>query len=435
VHNDTNLCAVSGLDLHQLATARLPRISGTDAAHRALGLSAADFIRAVESLEAAGIAIQPAERQPRIFCIWDVYRIWDELVRRTRTVIEIDPPHEFLVGGLRGTLSLDVLDDSWWSAAEGVRQGRQKVGIAALTRDMTVPDGAGGIREENEEERRARLRALRDELEADRAMIAETLPPDADYWIRRLRATASLVLDLRSQNFSVLARLATVHLSSCVSLAESRLHLNRYELRTLVGAVPKQMDRPALTAASSSPEVVAHDTAYDFLQEELPHYNAGKPAALVFGAGEVESFLDFMAESGLQDWYSHLVLAGWDNDFFELGPQLRRARIYGRLRTLGALVEEGLLAMADRTGKRAFADEVEAESTFKPRMSRFIQGPSGLDATVDGQILTRLTRDYRVHPPIAVAELTHCFAGLGIENGAQGVSIEQSPRGSCSFET
>jgi hypothetical protein len=184
------------------------------------------------------------------------------------------------------------------------------------------------------------------------------------------------------------------------------------------------MNQSALTAASSSPDVIARDLAFDFLNEELTAYNAGVPDDLQMTVAEIDPFLTFLDRAGLKEWYSNLILAGWEQDFFEMGRDLRVARLYGRLRTLAALVEEGLFAMAEHTGKLQFAVEVEAQTTFKPRLSRYIQGPLGTDTTVDNRALTNLYRNFKVAPPISMAELQRCFTGLGLIND-QPVSVEQ----------
>jgi hypothetical protein len=388
--------------------------------HQAFGLSWREFVIAVEAMEQAGVL---QVRDDRTYRAWDVYRIWDLLARRTRTTIESDPATEIVMGWTKGSIWLERLDNAWWSAAEGMRQGRRSGLNVARAREMLDLAGAEP-REETMEEHRARVQRFYTELGTDAETIAAEMPAEWEFWVERLKAHAGVVLDLRSAGFVALARLGSVQLSECIRLAEQRLGTDRNTLRARVGAVPRSMNQSALTAASSSPDVIARDLAFDFLNEELAAYNAGVPADLQMTVAEIDPFLTFLDRAGLKEWYSNLVLAGWEQDFFEMGRDLRVARLYGRLRTLAALVEEGLFAMAEHTGKLQFAVEVEAQMTFKPRLSRYIQGPLGTDTTVDNGALTNLYRNFTVAPPVSMAELQRCFTGLGLTND-QPVSVEQ----------
>src|SRR5437879_11359913 len=100
------------------------------------------------------------------------------------------------------------------------------------------------------------------------------------------------------------------------------------------------------------------------------------PAALQLAPDEPESLAQFLSESGFQEWYTQLSIVTWRRLVLsDMSEDLRIALVYGRVRTLCALLEEALLSLAEYTGHHVFQAEVENQTALQARTLRFVKGP------------------------------------------------------------
>jgi len=125
--------------------------------------------------------------------------------------------------------------------------------------------------------------------------------------------------------------------------------------------------------------------------------------------------LTFLSDSGLQAWYTELTTVAWhDSMVFDFTYDQRVAVVYGRVRTLCALLEEVLLSLADFVGDAPFRDTVEALSTLRPRLSRFLQGPSGRSQLVNVGRVQQLADADSITPGMDSRDVQARFLALGI---------------------
>jgi hypothetical protein len=258
--------------------------------------------------------------------------------------------------------------------------------------------------------------------------LAERFPSEEGFWKEHLGGLAWLVAELREAHFESLARLASDQLSAAVDLAEVRLGKTRRQVRAIVGVVLPDMSGPALTAASFSISLKAFDTALDQLELDLAGYNLAMPAHLQLGPEEPEGFLRFLTDSGLQDWYTELSTAAWSQSVLsDMTYDQRIAVVYGRVRTLCALLEETLLSLADHTGDTAFGLAVEKAHTLGKRLPRFLAGPAGSASLVGATQVKALVDANRIMPGMDAQEMGHRFAVLGMPSHHTATTFSQTP--------
>ena len=172
----------------------------------------------------------------------------------------------------------------------------------------------------------------------------------------------------------------------------------------------------------------AFDAALDEIELELPRYNAAMPGVLQLATDQPEAFLKFLAESGLQAWYTELTTTAWPHaTFFDFSLDQRVAVVYGRVRALCALLEEALLSLAEFTGKSQFRDDVEGRSTLRPRLVRFLQGPLGRSQVVNVGQVNQLVDANSITPGMDSGEVQARFLALGIPGRHVTLQPSQNP--------
>jgi len=279
-------------------------------------------------------------------------------------------------------------------------------------------DATGQVRDETDDEFRVRLKPLSEAIEGEINAIAQTLPPETEYWKERLAQHATLVIELRKGHFRPLARLCSWQLGAAARLGEIRLGQTRRQVRASVGRVNADLTAPALSAASFSIAQRAFDEALDRIEETLPSFNEAMPEPLRLSAAEAERFLAFLDQAGLEDWFTELSIVTWDSEqFSDRTFDQRVALVYGRVRTLCSLLEEALLAMAEELGNPSFRSETESAPTLYPRLTRFVRGPSGDSKLISVGAVNDLWANNKLLPPFSGAELRQSLVGLGMPTG------------------
>lgn len=112
--------------------------------------------------------------------------------------------------------------------------------------------------------------------------------------------------------------------------------------------------------------------------------------------------------------------------YFDYSYDQRVAVVYGRVRTLCALLEEALLSMAEYTGDAEFRDAVEEQHLLRRRLVRFLQGPGGGTQIVSVPELERLADANGIRPGMDSGEVRVRFLALGIPS-RQATQAPQSP--------
>lgn len=416
-------CRAEVLSLEDLATYRLPSPRSPNELYREVFSFRDHFEHAVQALESDGWL---PKRSDGTYRAWDAYRILGVLFEHTRIVIPLGrPDRETPVGSLfNGYASwLPSVryafpeDEAWWEAAERANQGFAAWWDARHLR--IVRDGdTGQPRDETDEEFRLRVTPVGEAIEKELTTIAHTLPLDPEYWKERLAQHATLTIELREGHFTSLARLCSWQLSGAVRLAELRLERTRREVRALVGRVNADLTAPAVSAASFSIAQKARDEALDRIEEAAPNFNNAMPTSLRLSVDDCETFLSFLDEAGLAEWFTELSIVTWHSEqFWDRSHDQRVGLVYGRVRTLCSLLEEGLLPMSEECRDAAFRGDVERASTLSARLKRFVQGPSGKNSPVNLGTMERLWASNRLVPPFTAAQLRTSLVGLNMLAG------------------
>jgi hypothetical protein len=419
----TPQCRAQVLSLQEFSRYRLPSPRFPSHLYREVFSFESQFRAAVKALETIGY-LKP--RPDHSYRIWDGYRVLGGLICHAEIAIPHARPDRREPGGsiLRTNVGWlpDVRfsfpnDERWWEAAEAVNQGLGVLWDARHLRQVTG-NGKEDRREETDEEFRARIGPLQHAIEREIAAIAGTLPAETTYWKERLAQHADLVIELRWGNFTSFSRLCSWQLGAATRLAEVRLGQTRRHVRSLVGRVNADLTAPALSAASSSVAQKAFDRALDELEEALPPYNQAVGPRLQLTTTDCEDLLTFLDESGLQTWFTELSIVSWDSEqFWDRTYDDRVGLVYGRVRTLAGLLEEALLAMAERTGNTRFRDAVESKATLCPRLEAFVRGPSGRLDLVNLGLIRRLRTQASLKPPFSGAQLSASLSALGMYGG------------------
>lgn len=409
----TTYCRAEVLTRDELARYKLshPRLASPRELYRELFHTESTFTAVVKALEAVG---RLPQRSDETYRVWDAYAILDEVGHQAGLKLPGPPRVETGLSIFPSLFLLGRLDEGWWDAVEATRIALNLAWRASYPTFITDP-ATGWLREETYEEVERKLNTLRPAIMQEVTALAERLPADDEFWQERLGTHAWLVITLRNAHFELLARLCADQLSAAVDLAHVRLGKTRREIRRLVGHVNADMTAPALTAASFSMAWKAFDAALDEMEQALPQYNAAMPAACQLAPDQPEHFLRFLTESGLQPWYTELTTVTWRHSiFFDLSYDQRVALVYGRVRTLCALLEELLLSLADYTGDALFRDAVEERPTLRPRLVRFLQGPRGRSHVVNVGRVQQLADANSITPGMDSPEVQARFLALGI---------------------
>ena len=164
------------------------------------------------------------------------------------------------------------------------------------------------------------------------------------------------------------------------------------------------------------------------MEQDLPSYNAAMPAPLQLRSDEPEKFLRFLTDSGLQDWYTELSTAAWSQSVLsDMTYDQRIAVVYGRVRTLCALLEEALLALADHTDVTALGLAVEQAHMLRKRLIRFLGGPTGISALIDAAQVKALVDASSIMPGMDASEMGNRFTALGMPSRNAAVVFSQTP--------
>ncbi len=419
-------CLAEVLAGGELAAYKLPhptRVSQLELYREVLD-SESTFTAFVEALEASG---RFSKRADGTYRVWDAYLILEELGRHARLILPGPPRVEARLVVFPFLYLLHKLGESWWEPVESVR-----VGLTALWRarypDLIKDPAHGRLRDETYDEVAQRLSTLHPAIRQEMKAIAERLPDDKVFWKEHLGTHAWLVVTLRNAHFESLARLCADQLDAAVELAEVRLGKTRRAIRALVGHMNADMTAPALTAASFSIAWKAFDAALDEMELALPHYNAAMTAALQLAPDQPEKFLQFLTESGLQEWYTQLSIVTWRRMVLtDMSEDQRIALVYGRVRTLCALLEEALLSLAEYTGHAAFRAAIEKQPTLHPRLLRFLRGPGHPSQIVNRKRVGDLAVGNSIKPDTTSQEAEARFLALGIPSGNAPPQTPQTP--------
>jgi hypothetical protein len=419
-------CRAEVLTREQLARYELPdppRMNLLEL-YRVLFHSESIFTAIVGAFEVAG---RLPKRSDETYRVWDAYLILDKIGQEAGIKLPGPPRIETSLVTFPSLYLLGKLEETWWEPVEAARIGLNLAWRARYPTFIKDPS-TGQLREETSDEVEQRLRTLQPRMMEELKALAERLPSDEVFWKERLGTHAWLVITLRKAHFESLARLCADQLSAAADLAEVRLGKTRREIRALVGRVNSDLTAPALTAASFSMDWKAFDAALDELEQDLPQYNAAMPAALQLAPDQPEHFLRFLANSGLQAWYTELTTVAWHRSIsFDFSYDQRVAVVYGRVRTLCALLEEALLSLADSTGHAAFSEAVEEQHLLRRRLVRFLRGPGGRSQLVNVPQLEQSADANAIRPGMDSPEVRTRFLALGIPSRQANTQAPQSP--------
>ena|SRR6266550_294838 len=423
-------CRAESLSLEELANYALPhprRVSQLEF-YRELFHSAESLTATVRALEQSG---RLRRRNDDTYRAWDAYAILDTVGRHARVTLS-GPPPRTLTGLATFPLLyfLKKVDETWWGAVEGARVGLEylwKSRYPDYVRDATK---AGGWREETYEEIETRLKPLHASIMAEAKALAEGLPREDEYWKNSLGTLAWLTIELREGHFESLARFCSNQLSAAVDLAELRLGKNRREIRSLVGTSNNDMTAPAISAASFSVSWKAFDAAFDELEKALMDYNRAMPTALQLESADIEGFLRFLGDSGLEQWYTEFSTVTWHQQtFFDQSQDQRIAVVYGRVRVMCALLEDAMISMAEQIGNADFVAAIEGEEKLKGRLPRFLKGPRSPASTLlDSSRIDALSGSNRISIGLDAKQAGDRLRALGMKGRQdQGPSIAKTP--------
>jgi hypothetical protein len=164
------------------------------------------------------------------------------------------------------------------------------------------------------------------------------------------------------------------------------------------------------------------------MEKALGDYNAAMPATLHLTADQPEKFAQFLTESGLQEWYTQLSIVTWSRlGLTDMSEDQRIALVYGRVRTLCALLEEALLSLAEHTGRAAFRAAVEKQATLHPRALRFLKGPGRRPSLVKLSQVMRLANYNKIEPGLDAPTMAAKFVALGIPSGTNPSTLVPTP--------
>jgi hypothetical protein len=384
-----------------------------------------DFIRAVSSLRRLG---RMPSRKDRSFRIWDLYSI----IREVGSLTRFSPPAvsslSYTTNRFPDLLTLRNLDEAYFVAVERMHLRRFALSAASYLRSRQDAS-TGQSRDETAKEFRRRFAATgRLHARAVKA-LARTLPKDRHFWQSRLRSHITLTIELREYGFGNAARLCESQLNAATELAQLRTHLPYRRLRAFVGKVRPDLTMPGLTAASSSVERRGFDLTLDRLVENLRLYNRRVSTPLRVTPAAAQQFLEFLGEAGLQEWYVEYAGATWPSEqFVTSSPDRRIATAFGRIRTLTVLMEDMLLALAERLSDSRFRTAVESSATLGQRLPSYFKHPKVTASVFDWAKCQSIFQNYCRQvdtPPIAPTTLAKSFSKLGL---VRGIRIPPKPR-------
>lgn len=404
------------LSREELSRLKLPGRTSPNELYRQFFPSARYFEQAIAVLEETG---RLRRRSDGSYRSWDAYTIVHLLARHTR--IRLDGgahPFDAPAHHSGGLMWLNKMEEFWWEASDAFQRSWQSALDKIMVRHVVSDSVTGEMREEFEAERSHRANEVYAQLQVEMGWLASRFPAQPEYWIERLAAHASIVLQLKRMGYRPIAILCSYQLRAAIDLATLRLGWSRRFLRARVGTVTQDPRQPALTAATFARSVRAFDLALDDLETELSDYNCAVPLVLRLSAEDAEALLLFLAEAGLEQWYTELGVATLDQDLlWEMSQEQRIATSYGRIRTLAVLLEEALLAFAAETGDSKFKDQVENQKTLGRRLPKFLSPPDGWSPPVSSNAVLYLTEKYRVAPPIGRMAFETSMRGLAMPPG------------------
>ena len=374
-------------------------------------------------------ALQGAEKLPvrddQTYRLWDAYRVLSLVAQATRTRIGDG-------FAARPAFAPDVfvtdLDETWWDPIVALRAGYEAVQRARSDPVLSDP-ATGELHVATDEERAREAEKIVAVVIDEERELAQALPSDRDWWRTRLRAHATLVQQLRESGRVSLARLCDRHLAAAWRLAEKRLEMARRDVRVLVGmgrryfklgvgSAPVEETEFLLTEVSSSRAVRAYDRALDALEAMLPDYNAAALPELHLDARDVQDFVEHLRQAGLEDWMTQLVAENWDIEvLWEMSEDQRISMVFGRVRTLCALLEEALLSFADFVGDADFTKSVESQAMLSCRLGAFLKGRAGKTSPVSPREVVALNKKCRVNPPVPSTCLETSLDALAMRAG------------------
>lgn len=407
------------LTADQLADLKLPtgRTINLNEAWRELFDFRTSFLRVLGALHETG---RMAPRADGYWRVWDLYGVIKWVGRFHSVALPNRPDVQAHTNRFPDLHWLPDVDERLWERAEEARTIRKRLSDARYLDHRRDPI-TRQWRIETLEEGQRRLDRMRAVGNARLQQLSESLSDDREYWKSGLLTMATIAVELREAGFGNSARLCSSQLAAAVALGQTRLGLGYRHIRTLVGHGARFFQEAALTAASYWPEQRGLDLTLDEIARGLPEVNALLGGRANVDERSAEEMLLFFEEVGLLEWAVEFSLATWnDDDYWASSLDRRVALTFGRIRTLAALLEEGILSLAQRVNDAAFAQHIESRATLRPRLRAFLAGPGGRGSIIDPDVVQRIFQTSGaadLRPPIDGARLAAVFRNLGLVTG------------------